>query len=262
MAAHALFRAGHRVVLHDVPRPAHPRRGMSFADVLFDGEAQLGGVHAKHSKGLDALRHMVKCGRAIPVVDTELEAVIKAAKPDVIVDARMQKRQAPEEQRRLAPFIVGLGPLFVAGENADVAVETAWGEHLGAVIKSGPTLPLAGEPSELGGHGRDRFVYAPIAGRFQTNLNIGDHVGAGEEVARIGDHRLIAPLSGCLRGLTRGDALVEAGAKVIEVDPRDDSALVRGLGERPSQIAAGVLRAVSDATERASTKETPINRSG
>lgn len=245
--AHALFRAGHRVVLHDVPMPAHLRRGMSFTDVLFNGDAELDGVRAKHSQGLDALRHMVKCGRAIPVVDIGLRAVVQAIKPDVVVDARMQKRQTAEKQRGLAPLTIGLGPQFVAGKDADVAVETAWGEHLGAVIKSGPTLALAGEPADLGGHRRDRFVYAPVAGRFHTNLNIGDHVAAGEEVARVGARRLTAPLSGCLRGLTREGAWAEVGAKVIEVDPRGDSALVRGLGERPSRIAAGVLQAVSDA---------------
>ena len=35
--AHALFRAGHCVILHDMPMPAHPRRGMSYADALFNG---------------------------------------------------------------------------------------------------------------------------------------------------------------------------------------------------------------------------------
>ena len=246
--AHALFRAGHGVILHDTPMPAHARRGMSYADVLFNDDVELEDVRAKRSKGLDGLRHMVDCGRAIPVVDIELATVVQAIKPDVVVDARMQKRQPPENQRGLAPFTVGLGPQFVAGENADVAVETAWGERLGAVIKSGPTLALAGEPKELGGHGRDRFVYAPASGRFQTNLEIGDRVAAGDEVARIGDRSLVAPLSGCLRGLTRNDVLVEAGAKVVEVDPRNDIALVRGLGERPSRIAAGVLQAVTAAT--------------
>jgi hypothetical protein len=37
---------------------------------------------------------------------------------------------------------------------------------------------------------------------------------------------------------------VTVGTKVIEVDPRGPAAVVRGMSERPSTIAAGVLRAV------------------
>jgi xanthine dehydrogenase accessory factor len=63
-------------------------------------------------------------------------------------------------------------------------------------------------------------------------------------VARIDDRSLAAPLSGCLRGLTHDGAWVDAGAKVVEIDPRDDPSLVFGLGERPARIAHGVLRAI------------------
>ena len=35
--AHLLLRAGHGVVIHDVALPAAPRRGMAFADAIFDG---------------------------------------------------------------------------------------------------------------------------------------------------------------------------------------------------------------------------------
>ena len=45
--------------------------------------------------------------------------------------------------RGLAPLTIGLGPNFVAGETVDFAVETSWGDALGAVIKRGPTLALA-----------------------------------------------------------------------------------------------------------------------
>ena len=89
--AHALFRAGHRVVLHDIPKPAHPRRGMSFTDVLFDGVVELDGVRAKHAKGLDDLRHMVKCGGAIPVVDIEIADVVRAEMPDVVVASKRSR---------------------------------------------------------------------------------------------------------------------------------------------------------------------------
>jgi xanthine dehydrogenase accessory factor len=42
--AAVLFRAGYAVVLHDEPAPATPRRGMAFADAVFDGTAALDGL--------------------------------------------------------------------------------------------------------------------------------------------------------------------------------------------------------------------------
>jgi xanthine dehydrogenase accessory factor len=155
----------------------------------------------------------------------------------------MRKRSHPETQRGLAPLTIGLGPNFTAGETVDLAIETSW-EALGRVVREGPTLPLAGEPRELGGHGRDRYVYAPVAGLFRTNRDIGEPVQAGEIVAAIDATPLHAPLSGVLRGLTHDGVPVAVGTKVIEVDPRGDPASVRGIGERPRRIAAGVLAAL------------------
>ena len=36
--AHLLLRSGRGVLIHDVDRPAAPRRGMAFADAVFDGD--------------------------------------------------------------------------------------------------------------------------------------------------------------------------------------------------------------------------------
>ena len=44
--AAVLFRAGYAVALHDAPAPAAPRRGMAFADAVFDGAAVLDGLTA------------------------------------------------------------------------------------------------------------------------------------------------------------------------------------------------------------------------
>jgi xanthine dehydrogenase accessory factor len=245
--AHALYRAGHRVVLHDTPAPAHSRRGMAFVDALYEGEAVLAGVLAKRARNLSALRPMLCCGRAVPVADEPLERVIAQVHPQVLVDARMRKHDRPESQRGLAPLTIGLGPAFEAGSTADVAIETAWGTDLGKVLWSGRTRDLEGEPQAIQGHARDRYLYAPCVGIFSTALKIGDRVVEGQEIARIGDVSLHAPLSGRLRGLSHDRAPVVVGAKVVEVDPRGDASRVDGLGERPSRIAEGVLQAVRGA---------------
>ena len=44
--AHALFRRGHAVVIHDDAAPTATRRRMAFTDAVFDGQAELAGVRA------------------------------------------------------------------------------------------------------------------------------------------------------------------------------------------------------------------------
>ncbi len=241
--AHRLFSAGHAVVLHDAPRPAHMRRGMAFTDAFFTGRAELEGVLGKRGRRLSDIGRMLRCRRAVLVSDAPIESLLEAVRPDVLVDARMRKRAEPEPQRGLAPVVMGLGPNFRAGENVDIAVETAYGAELGAVIESGETRARAGEPRELGGHGRDRFVYASHAGTMRTTHNIGDYVEAGTIVGTVEGTGLQAPLSGWLRGLAHDGAQVEEGNKVVEIDPVGGE-LRQGLGERPLRIAEGVLDAI------------------
>ncbi len=243
--AYLLHKAGYSVVMHDTSNPAHSRRGMAFVDALYAGKAEWLGVIAKRANVLPDIGYMVRCRRAVPVVDEPLERVLAAVRPEVLVDARMRKREQPEVQRGLAPLTIGLGPHVEAGENVDVAIETAWGDDLGAVLWQGRTQDLAGEPQPIAGHARDRYVYAPVAGVFSSPFNIGDAVVQGQEVACIGDISVSAPLSGYLRGLTHNDAFVRQGTKIIEVDPRDTKDGLSGMGERPRRIAEGVLKAIA-----------------
>jgi xanthine dehydrogenase accessory factor len=162
------------------------------------------------------------------------------------VDARMRKHSQPEAQLGLAPLTLGLGPGFVAGGNVDIAIETGRGPDLGRVIYSGAAAPLQGEPVSMAGHARDRYVYAPLAGVFRTSLQVGDAVRQGQVVAEINGQPLTAPLDGVLRGLTRDGVPVAVKTKVIEVDPRGESAQVSGIAERPAKIAQGVLQAVEE----------------
>ncbi|MGD9601826.1 MAG: hypothetical protein AB7Q76_12200 [Gammaproteobacteria bacterium] len=157
----------------------------------------------------------------------------------------MRKRAEPEDQRGLAPLVIGLGQGFVAGRNVDRAIETSWGYRLGAVIEDGPTLPLAGEPRVIGDIGRERFVYAPAAGTFYCRASIGAPVQVGEPIGDIDGTVIIAPLTGTLRGISHDGARVIAKDKIAEIDPRPpNEADFAGLGERPRRIAMGVLRVI------------------
>jgi len=243
--AYLLHKAGHGVVLQDSATPAHSRRRMAFVDALYEGRSELLGVLAKKAKTLPDLGHMVRCGRALPVTDEPLEQVLEAVHPDVLIDARMRKREQPEAQRGMAPLTVGLGPNFEAGANVDVAIETGWGEDLGTVLWQGRTRDLTGEPQPIAGHARDRYVYASVSGTFSTFMKVGDLVSQGQEVACIDDTPVAAPISGYLRGLTHDGAPVHKGTKIVEIDPRSTRDGLVGLGERPRRIAEGVLKAIA-----------------
>ena len=95
-----LHRAGIGVAIHEIAAPAAPRRGMAFADAVFDGSAELDGVRARRIDDVDELAAAVAGGEIVPVSTASLDDVLTALEPDVLVDARMRKRAVPESQRR------------------------------------------------------------------------------------------------------------------------------------------------------------------
>ena len=242
--AYRLFQSHYSVLMHDVLQPVTTRRGMAFADAVFDGRTELDGVVAVRVDDVDALTSMLVRPDVIPVVIASMDLILQVVRPHILVDARMRKRAQPEVQRGLTPLTIGLGPNFVAGLTTDIAIETSWGPDLGKPIDNGATRPLEGEPRSIAGHARDRFIYAPVEGVFHTHHDIGAQVRAGETIAQVDETELVAPLDGVLRGITRDGVPVSVGTKVVEVDPRGLEAVVRGIAERPELIAAGVLRAV------------------
>jgi xanthine dehydrogenase accessory factor len=243
--AHRLYREGRAVMIHDDPKPTATRRGMAFTDAVFDGRATLAGVEAVRVRNIADIRDVLAARQAIPVYVLPLRPLLEQLAPAILVDARMRKHSAPDVRRGLADFTIRLGPDLVAGRHADVVIETSW-DGLGRVITEGASLPLAGEPREIGGHARGRYIYAPFSGVFRTKACIGDAVRQGQEVAWIDSTVLSAPLDGVLRGLSRGGVPVTVRTKVIEVDPRGTTATVRGIAERPRRIAEGVLTAIRE----------------
>ena len=234
-----LLRAGIGVAIHEVAAPSAPRRGMAFADAVFDGAASLDGVVARRIDDVARARaRRSRPGRSSPSRPPRSTTVLAALAPDVLVDARMRKRAVPEPQRHLAPLTIGLGPNVVAGETTHLAIETQWGEQLGAVLEAGATRALGGEPRSFDGHGRDRFVYAPVAGVLRTEARIAQRVAAGEVVATIGDEPLRAPLDGILRGLTH-DGVRGRGR---DEGRRGRPARRRLEGHRPRRAAAADRR--------------------
>jgi xanthine dehydrogenase accessory factor len=217
---------------------------MAFCDAIFDGGTGLAGVSAQLIQDASELSARLAAHDHVAVTTQDISRILAVLLPEVLVDARMRKHDQPEIQMELAPFTVGLGPNFIAGETVHAAVETGWNDELGKVIWHGATRPLEGEPQTIAGHARDRYVYAPAAGTFRTVHQIGDIISAKQEIARLDEIPLFAPIGGILRGLTHDGVPVAMKAKVIEVDPRGKQAPISGIAERSRRIAAGVLQAI------------------
>ncbi|MGA1207791.1 MAG: hypothetical protein ACO31Z_08525, partial [Litorivicinaceae bacterium] len=240
--AHGLVTAGFRVVMVQPTPPTAHRRGMAFTDAYWDEVAILDGICC-HRLATFAAWSTLDTPPALSLVTEEVP--LPNHRFPIVIDARMQKRKTPPDLRPLAGCVIGLGPGFAVGQNCHIAIETSWGDQLGMVITEGATAPLSGEPRPIEGHGRERLLYAPEAGLWQTPYQIGDPVEAGTWVGAVNQQSLVAPLSGVLRGLTRSGLEVAARTKLVEVDPRGEQAVLRGLGERPKRIAAGVLSALA-----------------
>ena len=178
---------------------------MAFVDAVFDGATSLVGVHACRIDVPDYLAEQTAGRLFLPIVTVPFEVALIAAPWSVLVDARMRKRTTPECQQGLARLTIGLGPGFVATETVDIAIETAWGDRLGAIITAGPTSVLAGEPKPIDGVGRERVVYAPSDGIWHTRRSIGDAIDKGQLVGWQGETPVFAPLTGILCGVTRND---------------------------------------------------------
>ncbi|HET9045728.1 MAG TPA: hypothetical protein VFO33_02125 [Casimicrobiaceae bacterium] len=246
--AHALHSAGCAAVLIDEADPAWPRRGMAFTDAWYVGSADLAGVTACFCSSVRSIPVVLERSDRIVATTWSWRGVAAALDPVAVIDGRVAKRAPParlKPREASALVTVGLGPGYRVGEHVDIAIETAWGERLGSIVTEGGTAAFEGEPRMLGGAGRERFVYAPVGGRFNTVRAIGQPVTVGERVATLEGVAIVAPLTGVLRGLSARGARITQGQKVVEVDPRGDPALCFGLGERPRRIAAGAVEALA-----------------
>lgn len=236
--AFQLFHRGVPVLLHDRPLPDDCRRTTSFTDAVWLGSVERDGVSARRIDDPRALEAVIEERSVIPLVVEPIEAVLAAYRPDVLIDARMRKREVQERQRGLAPLTVGLGPGFVAGEQVDLIVETGFGEDFARVSDRGATRPQSGEPGKVNGVGRQRFVYAPAAGLFRTSLEIGALVQPGDVTGTLDGTPVLAPVAGALAALVHDNVPVKAGVRLLIVEPRGPEAITRGIGQRQAQLAS------------------------
>lgn len=222
---HRLWSAGLRVLVLETTKPAAIRRQVALCEAVYEGEATVEELRAVRIEALEQAQSVWAQG-AVPVLVDPEGACIARAKPDVVVDAILAKRNLGT-RRNMAPLTIALGPGFVAGQDVDAVVETKRGHRLGRIIREGSAIPDTGIPGIIGGYGKERVIHAGTAGIFMDLRKIGDIVEAGETIAQIrtADGAMISvttQITGILRGLLRSSYPVTPGFKVADIDPRKE----------------------------------------
>ncbi len=238
-----LTRAGWPVVVTELPRPLTVRRTVALSTAVLDGRAEVEGMEARLVADADEAVRLAATGVVPVLVSPDLPVPSDHRGPDVIVDARLAKRNI-DTDRGQAPLVIGLGPGFEAGVDCDAVVETNRGHHLGRVLWSGGAEPDTGTPGRVEGRGRERVLRAPAAGRASWRVAIGDRVATDDLLGTIGAAEVRAPFPGRVRGLIAEEVDVTPGLKVGDVDPRDDRDACFQIGDKALAVGGGVVEAV------------------
>jgi hypothetical protein len=239
----ALNRSGYAVVLSHDPSPPVIRRGMAFYDALFGDPCEIGGVMGERAESLLEIADVLTRRERVAVTPLTLTDLLALRAADVLVEARMQKQRITPDFRRLARLTIGLGPKFAVGLNCDIAIETL-PARTGALVENGATADSDGQSRELGGVGRERFVYSDRSGIWRSPIDIGMWVPKHFVLGRLEGMPIHAPMDGFIRGVVRDGVTVPTGVKIVEIDPRKRAACWTGTDERGRALAQACLKAI------------------
>jgi xanthine dehydrogenase accessory factor len=240
--AHRLFQSHLKVALTERPDPLAVRRAVSFCEAVWEGVCEVEGVRAQRVETASEIAAAIETGVIPVLVDPELHC-LEVWRPDVLVDATLAGLNLGTG-RGMAEWVIGLGPAFAAGVDADVVVETNRGHNLGRLIFQGSADPKTGIPGAILGHTVERVLRAPRDGVFEPESEIGDLVEANQVVARVGGDQVRARISGVLRGLLRAGSHARRDLKVGDVDPRGKREYCDTISDKARALGGSVLEAI------------------
>ncbi len=246
--AYRLFSYGMHVIVTELDKPTVVRRMTSFAQAVYQGKIDVMGVVAKRVGNIGEAMETMELNMIPVLVETD-GRVIDALKPDIVVDARMAKKNLGTKITE-APIVIGVGLGFVGGRDVHAVVETHYGPKMGEVIYDGEAEKDTGVPVEIMGYTFERVIWAPKDGTFRTEREIGEHVEVGDVVAHVDDHPLVAQASGVISGLLHNGIEVKKGKKVFEVDPRDVKEYCFIIYDKSLAVGEGVLKAILTLEQR------------
>jgi len=243
----ALHRAGFASVICDDIDPPWARRGMSFTNAWYFGNAELDGETAVCCASAKSVPSLLRGEGVIAATPWSWHGMALALNPIAVVQSRSTRRREGGEIKARAPkgaVVIGIGAGYTAGVDVDVAIASGPEASADAIVAGQTTGFDAGSGLFVGAAAGIPFVRASTAGRFATNRRIGEPVRRGEVVGAIGRMDVVAPIDGVLRGLSARGAAVFEGVVVAEVDPRGDPVLCFGIDEHAWGLAQHVVGAL------------------
>nr|WP_243124224.1 selenium-dependent molybdenum cofactor biosynthesis protein YqeB [Pelotomaculum schinkii] len=239
--AYRLYKSGLDVIMTEIERPLVVRRTVSFAEAVYEGNVTIEGIEAGLAGSVEGALSLLE-KKVIPVLVDPAAAVVKDARPAVVVDARMAKRNL-DTTIGDAPLVIGLGPGFTAGVDVHAVIETCRGHRLGRAIYSGGAIPDTGAPGAVDGYTLERLLRAPVDGVMAPRCSIGEQVEKGDVVAYVETTPVYAEMTGMVRGMLKEGLWVPKGTKIGDIDPRQD-AEYDTISDKALAVGGGVLEAV------------------
>lgn len=241
-AALRLYGAGlRRLLFLETPQPMAVRRTVCFSEAVYDGGITVEGVTAVRADTLADLEGIWAQGNVPVLVDPAGDSVAEL-RPEVVVEATIAKKNIGVAMAD-APLVVGVGPGFTAGKDVHRVVETNRGFSMGRLIREGSAMPNTGRPGVVMGYDLERVLRAPCSGVFETRYDIGDRVQAGDSTGTVDGRPVIAQIGGTLRGLLRPGLTVEAGAKLGDVEPRNNVGFDK-VSDKGMAVGGALLEAI------------------
>lgn len=238
-----LFRAGHRILMTEIPVPLTVRRTVAFSRAVYEGSALVEETEARFAGTEKEAKEILSRGDIAVMVDPEASCR-NWFRPDVIVDAILAKKNLGTRIAD-APFVIGVGPGFTAGADCNCVVETKRGHYLGQVIWRGSAIPNTGVPGDVGGYTTERLLRASADGIMEPKVQIGDKVEKGQITALTGGVPVYAQMPGIVRGLLQEGAEVRKGLKIGDIDARAHSSYCYTISDKARAVGGAVLEAVS-----------------
>ena len=232
-----LFRAGHRILMTEIPVPLTVRRTVAFSRAVYEGSALVEETEARFAGTEKEAKEILSRGDIAVMVDPEAFCR-EWFRPDVIVDAILAKKNLGTRIAD-APFVIGVGPGF------SYVVETKRGHYLGQVIWRGSAIPNTGVPGDVGGYTTERLLRASADGIMEPKVQIGDKVEKGQITALTGGVPVYAQMPGIVRGLLQEGTEVRKGLKIGDIDARAHSSYCHTISDKARAVGGAVLEAVS-----------------
>lgn len=241
--ASRIYGAGHQVLMTEIGVPLTVRRTVALSRAVYEGQAKVEELEGFRADSREEAERVMNRGDIAVMVDPQAECRIWY-QPDVVIDAILAKRNLGTSITD-APFVIGVGPGFTAGQDCHCVIETKRGHTLGNIIWKGEAIPNTGVPGNIGGYTIERLIRASADGVIEPKVKIADAVEQDQVVALTGGQPVYAQMSGIVRGMLQDGVFVKEGLKIGDIDARAERSHCDTISDKARAIGGGALEAVS-----------------